>query len=71
MLASMGNAEAMGYVNAVVRRSGSSFFWAMRVLPRFKRDAMFAVYAFCREVDDIADDPGDPADKLHRLKDWR
>ncbi len=71
MLAAMGNPEAMGYVNAVVRRSGSSFFWAMRVLPPFKRDAMFAVYAFCREVDDIADDPGDPADKLHRLKDWR
>ncbi len=71
MLAAMGNADAMGYVNAVVRRSGTSFFWAMRVLPRFKRDAMFAVYAFCREVDDIADDPGDPADKLLRLKDWR
>lgn len=71
MLFAMADAEAMGYVNAVVRRSGTSFFWAMRVLPPFKRDAMFAVYAFCREIDDIADDPGDPVDKLHRLKGWR
>ena len=36
--------------------SGSSFYFAMRLLPRDKREAMFAVYAFCREVDDIADD---------------
>ncbi len=71
MLVAMGTAEATGYVNEVVRRSGTSFFWAMRVLPPAKREAMFAVYAFCREVDDIADDLGDPADKLHRLKGWR
>ena len=32
---------------------------------------MYAVYAFCREVDDIADDPGTPADKLRRLANWR
>jgi phytoene synthase len=67
----MGDSKAMDYVNAVVRRSGTSFFWAMRVLPPPKRDAMFAVYAFCREVDDIADDPGDPDDKLRRLEEWR
>lgn len=71
MLSAMGNADAKAYVNGVVRRSGTSFFWAMRVLPPFKRNAMFAIYAFCREVDDIADGPGDPADKLLRLKDWR
>jgi phytoene synthase len=32
---------------------------------------MFAVYAFCRQVDDIADDPGEEADKLARLAQWR
>ncbi|MDP7390845.1 MAG: squalene/phytoene synthase family protein, partial [Alphaproteobacteria bacterium] len=37
--------------------SGSSFLSGMRVLPPDRRDAMFAIYAFCREVDDIADDP--------------
>lgn len=37
------------------RRSGTSFYWAMRLLPEPKRSAMFALYAYCREVDDIAD----------------
>jgi phytoene synthase len=64
-------ADAMGHVNHVVRRSGTSFFWAMRFLPRIKRDAMFAIYAFCREVDDVADDPGVEADKRARLAEWR
>jgi phytoene/squalene synthetase len=45
-------------VDDLVRRSGTSFYWAIRMLPEEKRRAMFAVYAFCREVDDIADEPG-------------
>ena len=47
------------YVEHVVRASGTSFYWAMRSLPPEKRQAMFAVYAFCRQVDDIADEPGE------------
>ncbi len=43
------------YVENIVRRSGTSFYWAMRVLPQRKRSAMFGIYAFSREVDDIAD----------------
>ena len=35
--------------------SGSSFYAAMRILPRSQRDAMFLIYSFCRQVDDIAD----------------
>ena len=38
--------------------SGSSFYTAMRILPREQREAMYAIYAFCRAVDDIADDGG-------------
>ena len=38
--------------------SGSSFYAGMRVLPRQEREAMYAIYAFCRDVDDIADDMG-------------
>ena len=45
-------------VKAMVMRSNTSFYWAMRLLPREKRAAMFAIYAFCRVVDDIADEPG-------------
>jgi squalene synthase HpnD len=36
--------------------SGSSFYAGMRVLPKAEREAMYAIYAFCRVVDDIADD---------------
>jgi phytoene synthase len=39
----------------------SSFYAGMRVLPKAEREAMFAVYAFCRDVDDIADDQGHAA----------
>ena len=43
----------------ITRKSGSSFYWAMRLLPRHKRSAMYAIYAFCRIVDDIADGDDD------------
>jgi phytoene synthase len=43
----------------------------MQILPRPKRDAMFAIYAFCRAVDDIADEPAAVSDKLAGLADWR
>ena len=58
-------------VDARVRQSGSSFFWAMRLLPRERRDAMFAIYAFCREVDDIADEEGPRPERLAALIGWR
>ena len=64
-------AAALRHVRAVVGRSGTSFLLGMRILPRRRRDAMYAIYAFCREVDDVADDPGEPAEKLARLADWR
>lgn len=64
-------AAAREHVRAVTERSGTSFYGAMRVLPQEKRDAMFAIYAYCREVDDVADDPAPPSDKATRLKQWR
>ena len=52
--------------------SGSSFYAGMRVLPRPEREAMYAIYAFCRIVDDIADDQGGerPA-RMAELDAWR
>jgi phytoene synthase len=44
---------------------------AMRILPRQQRDAMFEIYAFCRAVDDIADDPGERGPRLAQLAQWR
>ncbi|WP_404380237.1 presqualene diphosphate synthase HpnD [Caenispirillum salinarum] len=52
--------------------AGSSFYWAMRVLPGRRQDAIFAVYAFCREVDDIADSHELTRDqKIAGLAEWR
>ena len=53
-----------------VEAAGTSFYWAMRLLPRDRRDGMYAIYAFCREVDDIADDSGPPASKQAALAEW-
>jgi len=58
-------------VEAIVRRSGTSFYRGMRILPPDQRHAMYAVYAFCRIVDDIVDDDSDFATKLPRLSAWR
>ena len=51
----------------------SSFYSAMRILPERQREAMFAVYGFCRAVDDIADDrgPATAAERLAQLEQWR
>jgi presqualene diphosphate synthase len=54
-----------------VEAAGTSFYWAMRLLPQARRDGMYAVYAFCREVDDIADDLPTLAEKQAGLKMWR
>jgi len=51
---------------------GSSFYVAMRLLPRDKREAMFDIYGFCRAVDDIADDCQRPRDgRRAELQAWR
>ncbi len=54
-----------------VEAAGTSFYWAMRLLPKGRREAMFAIYAWCREVDDIADGDRPVAAKLAALAAWR
>src|SRR6476660_9824598 len=58
------------YVNTVARQSGSNFYVSFFSLPKEKREAITAVYAFCREVDDAVDNPqeANPAEVLTR---WR
>lgn len=58
-------------LSPAAQASRSSFYWALRLLPLDRRNAMFRIYAFCREVDDIADNPGEAADKMQRLEHWR
>ena len=57
---------------AITRKSASNLALAFVVLPRAKRDAMSALYAFCREVDDVADEDSVPVEQRRsRLADWR
>src|SRR6187551_1994194 len=57
---------------AITRKSASNLALAFVLLPRAKRDAMSALYAFCREVDDVADDESVPAETRRReLAAWR
>jgi presqualene diphosphate synthase len=56
---------------AAERASGSSFYNAMRILPRAQRLAMFEIYSFCRQVDDIADSRGPRDERREQLERWR
>jgi phytoene synthase len=57
---------------AITRKSASNLALAFVVLPRAKRDAMSALYAFCREVDDAADNESTPVEqRRERLAEWR
>jgi phytoene synthase len=62
----------MEHSRAITRKSASNLALAFILLPRPKRDAMSALYAFCREVDDVADDESVPAEQRRaQLADWR
>ena len=56
---------------AAARASGSSFYAAMRILPRAQREAMFEIYSFCRAVDDIADAEHARPERRAALDEWR
>ena len=56
----------------ITRKSASSFTPAFLLLPKAKRDGMSALYAFCREVDDVADNESAPVEqRRQKLAAWR
>jgi phytoene synthase len=59
------------YCQDKTRGSGSSFFYAFLFLPEDQRRAMMALYAFCREVDDIADEVSDAEVATRKIGFWR
>ncbi len=58
-------------VEAIVRAAGTSFHRGMSILPPPRRQAMYAIYAFCRIVDDIADEDSPFETRKPRLEEWR
>ncbi len=62
---------AYSVCKGITRRSAKNFYYAFLVLPRRKREALCAVYAFMRLCDDIADDPKlSLSDRRQRLDTW-
>lgn len=63
--------QAEAWVRERVAAAGTSFVWGLKLLSAPRRRAMFAVYAFCREIDDIADEPGPLEARRAALATWR
>ncbi|MBS0430320.1 MAG: presqualene diphosphate synthase HpnD [Proteobacteria bacterium] len=59
------------YVQDKAAASGSSFYYAFLFLPKERRAAITAFYAFCREVDDVVDEVSDPGVAATKLAWWR
>lgn len=65
------HAADLAAVEAIVTRAGTSFAKGMHILSRERRYGMFAIYAFCREVDDIADGDTKVENPVEELEAWR
>jgi phytoene synthase len=63
--------DPQAYCEEKLAQSGSSFAYSFRFLPAPRRHAITALYAFCREVDDVVDDVVDPAVARIKLAWWR
>jgi 15-cis-phytoene synthase len=67
----MSVAEAYAEVGRITRREAKNFAYGIMVLPRAKRQAIAAIYAFARKVDDVADGELPPEEKRARLEELR
>src|SRR5512141_3121696 len=56
---------------AITRSSNTNFYYSFTFLPKQKREAIHAVYAFCRYTDDIVDEGPDEERKVVLLRKWR
>jgi phytoene synthase len=63
--------EAYAEVERITRREARNFAYGIRILPRDKRRAISAIYAFARRVDDVADGPLPDEEKRARLEELR
>lgn len=67
----MTSAEAQQYCTNLTQKSGSNFYYSFLFLPRLRREAMYTVYAFCKEVDNAVDEPPPGTDPRQQLELWR
>jgi phytoene synthase len=64
--------KSYAHCRQIARRAGSNFMWALWMLPKSSRRAMYALYAFARHTDDLADFEGpSPLERVRELFSWR
>src|SRR5207302_6302868 len=63
--------NAADYCRKLTARSQSNFYYAFLFLPKERREALEAVYAYCRLVDDVVDEEAPIEKKLAGLAEWR
>src|SRR5216684_3274983 len=63
--------ESYALCGRIARQTGKNFYYSFLVMPREKRAAMCAIYAFMRRSDDIADGAANPAVAAEGLRQWR
>ena len=59
--------DGQRFCTALTKSSGSNFYYSFLFLPKERREAMYAVYAFCRDVDSIVDEPVSGSDPRKTL----
>lgn len=64
-------AASYAHCRRIARRSASSFYYSFLLLPKPKRQAMCALYAFLRRTDDLGDSPAPTAERREALVNWR
>ena len=65
------DAAALLECERITKSSGSSFYLAFLPMPDLRREGIFCVYAFCRVVDDVVDEPAPGMDSAKELDRWR
>ena len=63
--------EAQTYCTTITKKSGSNFYYSFLFLPKGRRDALYTVYAFCKEVDNAVDEPPAGSHPQEELMRWR
>jgi phytoene synthase len=67
----MNTTDAQHYCTTFTKQSGSNFYYSFLFLPRARREAMYTVYAFCKEVDNAVDEPTPGTDPHRQVALWR
>lgn len=63
--------EAQAICTAYTKKSGSNFYYSFLFLPRSRREAMYTIYAFCKQVDSAVDEPAPGSQPLEEISKWR